>query len=81
MTETGRNGGVRTWVAALADPSRRDAAFTALVALAASAFTMPADLALTLFGVSLPMFGLFIWPLVVAALGFAALAGSRAPDA
>jgi Protein of unknown function (DUF1189) len=51
------------------------------VALAASAFTMPADLALTLFGVSLPVFGLFIWPLVVTALGFVALAGSRAPDA
>lgn len=33
MTETGTNGEARTWVAELADPSRRDAAFAALVAL------------------------------------------------
>jgi hypothetical protein len=46
------------------------------VALATSAFTMPADLALTLLGVplSLPR-SLVVWPLVMAALGFLALAG------
>jgi HEAT repeat protein len=33
MTETGTNGEAQTWVAALSDPSRRDAAFAALVAL------------------------------------------------
>jgi HEAT repeat protein len=37
MTETGTNGEARTWVAALADPSRRDAAFAALVALGPAA--------------------------------------------
>ena len=37
MTETGTNGEARTRVAALADPSRRDAAFAALLALGPAA--------------------------------------------
>jgi len=50
------------------------------VALATSAFTIAADLALTLFGVELPVRGYVLWPLVMAALGFVALAGRRAPQ-
>ena len=37
MTETGTKVEARAWVAALADPSRRDAAFAALVALGPAA--------------------------------------------
>jgi hypothetical protein len=52
------------------------------VALATSAFTIPADLALTLLGVPLPFpQSLVVWPFVMAALGFAALAGrAREPS-
>jgi hypothetical protein len=48
------------------------------VALATSAFTIAADLALTLLGVRVPLLGVFVWPLVMTALGFVALAGAPA---
>ena len=45
------------------------------LALATSAFTIVADLGLNLLGVALPLKGYVLWPLVMTALGFVALAG------
>jgi hypothetical protein len=51
------------------------------LALATSAFTIVADLGLKLLGVELPLKGYVIWPLVMTALGFVALAGRGAEAA
>ncbi len=48
------------------------------IALATSAFTIVADLALGVLGVALPLKGYVLWPLVMTALGFVALAGRGA---
>jgi len=50
------------------------------VALATSASTLAAGLALTLLDVQLPLPGYVVWPALMAALGFVALAGRRAPE-
>jgi hypothetical protein len=50
------------------------------VALATSAFTIAADLALTLLGVRVPLLGVVLWPLVMTALGFLVLASRPAPE-